>query len=215
MTTGKSGNYHHGDLREALVTAALKLLESGGVEKLSLRALARDAGVSQTAPYGHFRDKTAVLAAVAVRGFARLRAMLDAGVASRGAVEPEVRMQALALGYVRFALANPDLFRLMFSDSLCEAFEQDPDLAQAGAASFEPIREAVGERLSRCAEPAVTPAEGAAGTWALVHGLSNLLIDGKLSPESVGAPDIDTLVERTAGMVIRGLDAGHGGIMQR
>src|SRR5687768_2538693 len=116
--------YHHGDLRQALLDAALPLLRTGGPQALTLRAVARAAGVSQTAPYRHFTDRSALVGAVAEDGFRRLHAELIAAVTSPAKTlgkAPETArggLQAVALAYVRFALAHPAEYRVMFGGEL-------------------------------------------------------------------------------------------------
>src|SRR5437870_4008576 len=106
-------HYHHGGLRRAMIDAALRLVETGGSQALTLRAAARLAGVSQAAPYRHFANKEALLAGVAEEGFHVLATAMREGAAARrqGAIE---RMRALGLSYVEFATSHPSHFRVMF-----------------------------------------------------------------------------------------------------
>jgi AcrR family transcriptional regulator len=170
--------YHHGSLKAALLDAADTLLDEGGVEAVSLREAARRAGVSAMAPYRHFADKEALLAALATRGFRAFGAALgDAAKASTDG------FAAMGRAYVRFALARPGRFRLMFGSGIGDR-SRHPELCEAG------------ERASRQLISAVT-ASGRAGTdpqtaairaWSLVHGLSHLLLDGMLpdhDPEEI------------------------------
>ena len=113
VTVSTSQSYHHGDLHGALVEAGLRHLESDGTAEISLRQLARETGVSPTAVYRHFPDKKALLAALAEAGFARLaQAQQQASDEAGGGAEG---FAATGRAYVRFALANPALFRLTFS----------------------------------------------------------------------------------------------------
>ncbi|MBS0482527.1 MAG: TetR/AcrR family transcriptional regulator [Proteobacteria bacterium] len=169
--------YHHGDLRSALVDAGLKALEIAPLEELSLRQIARDAGVSATAVYRHFPDKRALLAAMAHEGFDRL------GAAQFNAVEqasPPLRFAESGRAYVRFALANPALFRLIFTYG--EQFEGDhPDnlaarLLRAQTTEQRHGNVAEADRLSLQA-------------WALVHGLAMLMLDGRINAD-------DALIDR-------------------
>jgi AcrR family transcriptional regulator len=150
--------YHHGDLRAAVLAAAGKLIEKEGLAGLSVREAARRAGVSHNAPYRHFPDRDALLAALAAEGFARLKESLE-GRSGR----------ELGEAYVRFALTQPQRFRLMFGGSL--ALERYPELrAQA---------EATHDRLSAAFAGLGAEAEyAAAAAWSLVHGLANLILDG-------------------------------------
>src|ERR1700693_5459913 len=105
--------YHHGDLPRALLDAALHIVETQGTEALTLRAVARRAGVSQAAPYRHFASKEAILAAVAEDGFRSLIAAMRESVATCGE-DPLGRLRAVGLGYVTFATSHPSHFRVMF-----------------------------------------------------------------------------------------------------
>ena len=148
--------YHHGKLRPALMLAAGETLEKEGVAALSLRDAARRAGVSHNAPYRHFADRDALLAALAAEGFHML------GEAMRG--EPGKQMGE---AYVRFALAQPERFRLMFGArrqaaqetyaTLLSAFRKDGAIAD--------------------------PDKAAAAAWSLVHGLAQLILDGQFKNE--------------------------------
>ncbi len=165
------GGYHHGDLREALITAGLSILAEGGAPSaLGLREAARRAGVSAMAPYRHFPDKEALLAAVATVGFERLRTALEAADRGKAGTLREA-LYAQGAAYVAFACAQPGLFRLMFGagsggsrpDALCEA----------SAAAYAVLSERVATLV-----PAASAAEEALRCWALVHGIASLVIDG-------------------------------------
>ena len=152
--------YHHGDLRTALLRAAGDLLEEQGLGALSLREAARRAGVSHNAPYRHFPDRNALLAALAAEGFHRLgEAMGGKGGRERGEA------------YVRFALAQPNRFRLMFGGQV--DFGAHPDLRAAAAATYDGLLASFRERAD-----VASPELAAAAAWSLTHGLAHLLLDG-------------------------------------
>jgi AcrR family transcriptional regulator len=162
--------YHHGDLRAALLQAAGEILEREGLASLSLREAARRAGVSHNAPYRHFPDRERLLAALAAEGFASLNEDL--------AKRPE---GSVGLGYVEFALAQPQRFRLMFGGQL--RLEDHPELRTAAQSSHQSLQKTF-ESLGEDAPLA------AAAAWALVHGLANLILDGHFAQarrESGGA----------------------------
>lgn len=166
--------YHHGDLRDALVAAAVQVLESG--EPYSLRGVARRAGVSAAAPYRHFADRTALDSAVSAEGFRELRTVL-AEAWSR-TLDGEDRVETisrLAVAYVDFALRRPALFRLMFGGE-CDDAESDRVLAAQALHAF--IGEALGELFPDADLPAL-----ATGLWGMAHGLAFLHLDGKYRPE--------------------------------
>jgi AcrR family transcriptional regulator len=161
--------YHHGDLPAALIAAARELLAEDGTEALSLRAVARRAGVSAMAPYRHFPDKEALLAAVAADGFRAFRAALEA---ADGSAPPERALLEQGVAYVRFAWAQPALFRLMFG----------PPRQGAHPALKHDEAQAHGVLAARVA--AETPAPLRQGRtlacWSLAHGLALLIIDGQI-----------------------------------
>lgn len=167
--------YHHGDLRAALIAAALHMLEEGdGPTTLSLREAARRAGVSAMAPYRHFADKEALLAAAAMVGFQRLEAALRE---ADQAPEPREALVAQGVAYVSFACANPALFRLMFGATLAE---RHGDLAKAGDAAFAVMAQRVAGLVGPHAQ-----APRALHCWALAHGLASLGVDGQLASRGV------------------------------
>lgn len=203
--TDRSG-YHHGNLREALVAASVEILEREGLAGLGLRAAARAAGVSQTAPYHHFGGKEGLLAAVAAYGFRRLdeaqRSVDEEMLRDELASEEAVR--ELGVRYVRMACRQPELFKLMFGTALPDR-DTYPELVEAYQAAKSHITEAIRrllvERVGR-AEPADIALEVAA-SWATVHGLATLLIDGRIRPGEDGLPDDDALVRDVLGRFSR------------
>lgn len=173
------GGYHHGELREALIAAGLSILEEGGdPTTLGLREAARRAGVSAMAPYRHFPDKEALLAAVATVGFERLHAALE--VADR-AGEGREALYAQGEAYVAFACAQPGLFRLMFGARSCGA--RPEALVAASGAAYAVLADRVAALV-----PAARAADEALRSWALVHGLAALAIDGLLGEEAQADP---------------------------
>jgi AcrR family transcriptional regulator len=180
--TNARDTYHHGDLRNALVSSAVRLLESGGTSAFSLREAAREVGVSANAAYRHFDDKSALMAAVAADGFARLAARMQRAMkraaAERG-VEPTAiaRLKAAGRAYVEFALDQPAIFRVMFGE--CSAAGRD------GEGSALPADSPWG-LLGQCLDALVTDglllAEGREGAelkaWTVVHGFAALALDG-------------------------------------
>jgi len=174
--------YHHGQLRQALLTAALQLAETRGLSALTLREVARLAGVSHAAPYHHFADKSALIEALAAEGFQHLRQALQLAVeqATGSAI---VQLQALGMAYVQFALVHPTEFRLMFRPELREAHTTGSASAseivgQVAQAAYQVLIEAVercqaeGFVITGDSEPFVMTC------WATMHGLATLFIDG-------------------------------------
>jgi AcrR family transcriptional regulator len=169
--------YHHGDTRSAAIRAGLQLLEAQGADELSLREIARQVGVSATALYRHFPDKAALLAALAYEGLARLAA--DQRAAAEAAGGGPEGFSATGRAYVRFALANPALFRLIFAKG-----------AKPGAPDWTEHNDAAMRLLMENAAKLVPPGLGEAAArlfalraWALVHGLSVLILDGQIEED--------------------------------
>ncbi|MEG3614104.1 TetR/AcrR family transcriptional regulator [Isoptericola haloaureus] len=174
MSTSRT-SYHHGDLRAALLRAAVDSLEAG--EAFSMRGVARRAGVSPTAPYRHFADREALDAAVAVEAFHDLRQELERAVADLPATAgPVDEIAALGVAYVSFALRRPAVFRLMFGH---ECDDENDERVRA-ARELHVVLDRVVERSIPAADvPSLSTA-----LWGLAHGLAFLHLDGKLPPGS-------------------------------
>jgi AcrR family transcriptional regulator len=179
--------YHHGDLRAALIEAGLALLRDVGPAALSLRAAARKAGVSAMAPYRHFADKDDLLAAVASHGFRLFSVALADSMAGHAGADDALRAQGVA--YVRFATTEPALFRLMFGPVIGGEVGLEA-LRGAGAPAFEHLRAGVAAVMPGL--EAQQQEDFVLACWSIVHGLSCLLVDGKIPP----LDDLDGAVER-------------------
>jgi AcrR family transcriptional regulator len=187
--------YHHGSLREALLQAAERILERDGIQGLTLRAAAREAGVSHAAPKNHFGDMAGLLSDLAAVGFLRFVAMMRENV--RDSESPALRMQAIGRGYVRFARTHPSLFLLMFRSERLDLGR--PALRAAVDASSQLLTGAVGERRGESVEATLTLPQAAqiVAAWSLVHGFAMLLLDGRLTPLMARLPsdaDAETLL---------------------
>lgn len=170
-------NYHHGALREALLTATLELIETDGIGAVSLRQVARAAGVSTGAPYHHFPDRAALLTALSDDGFCLLAAALTAAHAA--AATPGEALEAILNAYMEFAKANPAYFRLMFRPELKQPHKSESG-ADAGEAAFAVLADTVGECLAAKVVRAVDADVLAITLWSLVHGYASLWLDGQL-----------------------------------
>ncbi|MEU7340349.1 TetR/AcrR family transcriptional regulator [Streptomyces sp. NPDC007074] len=176
--------YHHGDLRAACLRAARELLEEDGSAALSLRAVARRAGVSATAPYRHFADRDALVSAVAAEGYRELATNLATAHPSPTTADD---LAAVAVAYVQFALDHPALFRAMFAEP-CDPTSEERVAATAVISEY--VRNIV-----RGAFPDADADALATTVWALVHGLAFLHLDGKLD---TATPEIVERQVRTA-----------------
>lgn len=179
MSTSSNAPYHHGDLRRALLEAALVILEREGEAGLGLRDLARAVGVSAAAPYRHFDSRAALLEALAVTGFQRFTAAMEAVAATN---PPDV-LSAMGKTYVLFALHNKGLFRLMFSPQVRR--DNRPGLRMAADAAFQTLRHVSGGDVR-------TGRVAALAAWARVHGLAVLLLDGQIAVQA--GEDIEALI---------------------
>ena len=201
--------YHHGDLRRAIVDAALALLAEQRHWDFSLREVARRAGVSHNAPYNHFADERALLVAVATVGFESLREQRQKRAARTRA--PEEALVASGTAYVHFGVSNPAQYRLMFGLALAvEAGGQPPALAQAADAAKEVLGQAIlhGAQSGRLAMPATDQEAldlAALSAWSLVHGLTMLAIDGQAGEVGAQPPGAQALAEHVARTLLDGL----------
>lgn len=169
-TTAKRKTYHHGDLRAALLDAADGLLDEGGVDAISLREVARRTGVTATATYRHFADKESLLAALALRGFQSFGLAMQKAVA-----KSDNPLAAMGQAYVRFALARPGRFRLMFGPAVADR-DRHPDLK----AAVEQVTQGFGQAIEARPDLGASPDVTALRLWSMIHGLSHLLLDGML-----------------------------------
>ena len=179
MATARKADkpYHHGDLRAALIAAAEAELIGKGVDAFSLRGAARRAGVSHAAPAHHFKDAMALLDALAAAGFARLTATMKEEQAAAGA-DRKAQLVAAGVGYVRFALDNPELLQLMFGTSRRKS--DDPELGRNADAAFSVLVNGVGMIRGRDAFTGEAGWRDVAACWSMVHGYAQLAIAGKM-----------------------------------
>lgn len=199
-------HYHHGDLRHALINAAMSLLTENQDWEFSLREVARRAGVSHNAPYNHFATKRELLTAVAVAGHELLRTRMLASLA--GINDAKAGLVKIGLVYVKFGLENPAHYRLMFSAALSKGGGGRPI---AVVEEGKQTRKILSDTIRRGARSGVFPPAlmkneelqaAIIATWAAMHGLTMLALDG--IPE-VSNRDVEKLAERAAQIICRGL----------
>ena len=170
--------YHHGNLKNALIRAGIEILSTEGARGLSLRKVARRAGVSHAAPYAHYADKQALIAAISTEGYRRLYDAV-AGAARRHAGDPLRQLVESAWAYVRFALDEPDHFRITLS-GLVEKEKDYPAFVEIAQKSFGAVVDVIaGCQAAGVLDPG-PPELMAATVWAQVHGLALLLLEDQL-----------------------------------
>lgn len=169
-----SDSYHHGNLRTALLEAAAGIIGETGLEGLTLREVARRAGVSHAAPKHHFADKAQLVRELVIESFADFAAVLRR--ADRGTSGDE-RLRNLGNAYVRWAFANPDRFRLLFRPEL-RGGDEDGAIASAADDAYQLVLDAVSAGQKDRTVIAGDPADVALAAWSAAHGVATLLIDG-------------------------------------
>ena len=175
----RANRYHHGDLSRALVQEAVRTIQQGGVQTLTLRGVGGKLGVSRTALYRHFSDKSALLAAVAREGFRMLRLQLLEVWQKHGGGRQG--FDAMGAAYVQFAVDHPSHYRVMFGGHVdAAAGTRDPELAQEGAGAFQALVDAIVSLQQQKLIKPDPPPQLAQYIWANVHGIAMLAIDGQL-----------------------------------
>jgi AcrR family transcriptional regulator len=199
----KGSNYHHGDLKNSLISSGLEILTGDGIQGLSLRKVAKKAGVSEAAPYRHFKDKEALIAAIAEQGFIRLAGKLDAVMAEHSEDAKALFFQS-GLAYVQFARDNPDAMRVMFRFRNADGEVEYPALQEAADEAFAFLIDTV----EYCQQAGLArmghPMPLALSAWSAVHGLSMLLIDNCISNEVLQENDDQSLILTTLEIVLQG-----------
>lgn len=221
-TVADTGSYHHGDLANTLMDRALAHIAEDGVQKLSLRALARELGVSATAPYRHFPSKHCLLAALATRGFQQLGQRIRTGAeqvmtpeqGAPSASRLEARLMAAGEAYVQFAVDEPTTYHLMFGTVIGD-FSEYEMLQEAASSSFVALQEIMEDMLAAGLGGGLDIHLLGGTIWGGVHGIASLVISNKavgnqlqgLDPQEPGPlQSIDALRTHT-GLALRALFA--------
>ena len=177
MARKRPDRYHHGDLSRALLREAVEMIQKGGVSALTLRAVGKRLGVSRSALYRHFADKASLLQAVASEGFRTLRLQLEAEWQKHNGGRQG--FEAMGVAYVRFAVAHPSHYRVMFGGFVSGA-PADSELAKEGGAAFQVLVDALVALQRDGLVRQDHPQQLAQYIWANVHGIAMLAIDGQL-----------------------------------
>jgi AcrR family transcriptional regulator len=176
MPTGK---YHHGDLKNALIQAGVEILAKEGVGSLSLRRVARYAGVSHSAPYAHFSDKQALIAAISTEGFRKLYTALENATQPYSS-DPKRQLIECAWAYIQFATSERDIFKIMFSGIL-EQEKDYPDFVEISHRTFNRVVQVV-DACQKAGVLRSAPLElSAVAVWGQVHGIVSLALEKQIS----------------------------------
>jgi AcrR family transcriptional regulator len=192
------------DLRARVLAAAVDLIEQRGLAALSMREVARVAGVSHQAPYHHFPDREAILAGVAEEGFSKLGSALHEAVAAADGASVQERTERAATAYVRFACAHPAHFRVMFRADFVD-IDRFPDAKRAADGSFDVLPLLVGALRDAGLELSPSLDAHVALHWSICHGLACLLLDGPLAVKIPSYGDAREVVIRDVMAAMRGL----------
>jgi AcrR family transcriptional regulator len=197
----RPGRYHHGDLRRALLEEAVRVIQAQGVGVLTLRSVGARLGVSRTALYRHFSDKAALLAAVAAEGFRTLRLELLTAWGSGGVAA----FEGMGMAYVRFAVANPSHYRVMFGGFV--KGHTDPDFEAEATGAFQALVDAIVSLQQSGRIHADDPLQMARFIWALVHGIAMLAIDGQIEHQGASVEEVTRFALQR---LLSGIATGEG-----
>ncbi|HEY0969572.1 MAG TPA: TetR/AcrR family transcriptional regulator [Gemmatimonadales bacterium] len=193
--------YHHGDLRTTLIRCGLALLRAEGPEALTLRGVAREAGVSQTAPYRHFTDRRALAAAIAAEGFRGLGAAMGRAMQRHDGHEA---FRQVAFAYIRYAHQHAAEYRIMFGSELAHRADL-PELAAASRSVLELVTAGI-ERLQAAGLVGAGDARAlATSTWAMLHGLVMLSLDAQTGGSGHPPEQLDPLIETAIHLLLFGM----------
>jgi AcrR family transcriptional regulator len=190
--------YHHGDLRSALLESVARIIRENGASFVSIREVARRARVSHAAPAHHFGNKSGLLTAFAAQGFDRLADLMAETIARSHASTPPDVLAAMGRGYVRFAIENPAHFSIMFRVDLLD--ERNEAYVRASARAYGPlvaILRTAADQGYLDDDPSVV----AASAWSLVHGLATLWLGGRMQ-ERTGASDPHALADAVTSLFV-------------
>ena len=189
----KKKTYHHGDLKNALIKAGVDILAKDGVSGLSLRKVASKAGVSHSAPYSHFADKQALIAAISTEGFRQLYERVNA-VAEEFKTKPSRQLVEVAWAYVQFAMDDRDRFKVMFSGIL-EKEREYPEFVAEAQRNFQLVKMIVEANQAAGVLRSGPSDLVALSAWGIIHGFVMLLLEGQISHTVLDQMSLRDLVE--------------------
>jgi AcrR family transcriptional regulator len=192
--------YHHGDLKNALIQAGVQVLAQGGVQNFSLRKVAQAAGVSHSAPYAHFADKQALIAAISTAGFEKLLFSLTQA-AETNLDDPARQMLAVIDAYLNFAQSDPDHFRITFSTSV-DVESDYPAFAESSKKNYELFVQLVASWQQAGFVGPGEPEIIAVSLWGLLHGIILLAMDRQIPLSVTGTFSLRELILRTFQQVV-------------
>jgi AcrR family transcriptional regulator len=193
MNVPKKKTYHHGDLKNALIKAGVEILAKDGVSGLSLRKVASRAGVSHAAPYSHFADKQALIAAISTEGFRQLYERVSA-VAEEYKTRPSMQLIEVGWVYVQFALDDRDRFKVMFSGVL-EKEKEYPEFVAESQRNFQLVKMVVEANQASGVLRSGPSDLVALSAWGIIHGFIMLLLEGQISHTVLEQKSLRALVE--------------------
>ena len=196
----KKKTYHHGDLKNALIKAGVEILAKDGVSGLSLRKVASKAGVSHAAPYSHFADKQALIAAISTEGFRQLYERVSA-VAEKYKSQPSKQLIEVAWTYVQFALDDRDRFKVMFSGVL-EKEREYPEFVAESQRNFQLVKMIVEANQASGILRSGPSDLVALSAWGIVHGFIMLFLEGQISHTVLEQKSLRELLEFQLGQIM-------------
>jgi AcrR family transcriptional regulator len=199
MVDKKREQYHHGNLRAALLEVATDMIAEAGIDSLTMRALSQRIGVSRTAPYRHFEDKAALLAGVAEEGFKRLHERMQTAIDQEEDIL--ARFRKLGVTYIQFAVDHPTHYQLMFGRETA-VHEAYPNLEAAGKAVFDLLVMTIQQAQTEHKIKAGDPRNLALVAWATVHGVASLVINQQIR-DLTDLQELANFATRTLGEGLR------------
>ncbi len=195
--------YHHGDLKKALISTAIGIVEGEGVEGLTMRKAARGAGVSHAAPAHHFGDRNGLLAAIAKQGFDLLSDAMRRAAEARDPSDALTRFKAAGMAYIEFATSHSAYFKIMHHPLFADKSPY-PDLEKSSLESFDLIVAEISECRRQGIFHKTDVREMALFAWAAVHGFASLAVNGQIRSKGY-TQDLGTLADSVTRMIFQGL----------